>query len=303
VSFGPGAQIISYTVNGVTLKFLDNVGTFNESDPLEIRGPGAAPASGAQAFGLIGFNAPALLGTRFHAPYLHNGAAQTLDAVFPLHLLPATPGATIPSGTTTTIQTVLSAAERQDLLVFLNSIDGRTDSLASATDTFRDSIRQPATAQVRHANLTTAQEPPPCGSAAATAMGTVTLNIDAARTRIDFILELSTPLASSITQAHIHIGPIGTNGQIVLDFCNQTPPSGVQVPPPACPTAATFTGSTALTGSLTVANLRPITPAIQAQGVNNFTDVVNHVLSGDAYANVHTSLCPGGEIRGQIEMP
>jgi YVTN family beta-propeller protein len=298
VSFGPGGQIIAYTVNGVSLRFLDNVGSFNASDPLEIRGPGAVPASGAQAFGVLGFNAPALLGTRYHAPYFHNGAAQTLDAVFPLHLLPATPGATIPSTTTTTIQTVLSAAERQDLLVFLNSIDGRTDSLASATDTFRDNIKQPATAQVRHANLTGDQEPPPPVGpvvVVTSARGALTLNINQARTQIDYILEVSTPLPN-ITQAHIHIGPIGTNGQIVLDFCSNLPqpPAGVQ----ACPVAP-FT----LTGTFTLANLRPSIPAIIAQGVNNFTDVVNHILSGDAYANVHTQAFMNGEIRGQIEMP
>jgi hypothetical protein len=294
VSFaGAGGQIISYTVNGVTLRFLDNIGTFNASDPLEIRGPVAVPASGAQAFGVIGFNVPGLLGTRYHAPYLHNGAAQTLDAVFPLHLLAATPpGATIPTGTTTTIQTVLSAAERQDLLVFLNSIDGRTDSLASATDTFRDSIRQPATAQVRHANLTGAQEPPPVASAAT---GTLTLTISADRTQVGFTLNVNTPLAS-ITQGHIHIGPIGTNGPIVLDFCSNLTPPPAGVPP--CPVAP-FT----LSGTFTAANLRPSTPAIIAAGVNNFTDVVNHILSGDAYANVHTSAFPNGEIRGQIEMP
>jgi len=139
VSFA-GAQILAYTVKGSTLQFLDKVGTFSATDPLEIRGPGAVPASGARALGALGFNAPPLLGIRYHAPYLHNGAAQTLEAVFPLHLLPTTPGATIPSDTTTTIQTVLSAAESKDLLVFLDSIDGRTDSLASAADIFRDTI-------------------------------------------------------------------------------------------------------------------------------------------------------------------
>ncbi len=294
VSFaGAGAQIISYTVNGNTLRFLETIGTFNAADPLEIRGAGAVPAAGAQAFGVLGFNVPALLGTRYHAPYLHNGAAQNLDAVFPLHLLAATPGTTIPPGATTTIQTVLSAAERQDLLVFLNSIDGRTDSLASATDTFRDNIKQVATAQVRHANLTGAQEPPPVTT---TAMGTVTVTISADRTQIGFVLDVTTPLAN-ITQGHIHIGPIGTNGPIVLDFCTNltTPPANVPVPPP-CPVAP-FT----LTGSFTAANLRPGAGA--PAGVNNFTDAANHILSGDAYANVHTAAFPGGEIRGQFVMP
>jgi hypothetical protein len=302
VSFaGPGGQIIAYTVNNVTLRFLDSIGTFNATNALEIRGPAAGAASGGPPFGVIGFNAPSLLGTRYHSPYLHHGAAQTLEAVFPLHTLPGAPvGAN-------TIQAVVSAAERQDLLVFLNAIDGRTDSLASATDTFRDSIRQPATAQVRHATLSGDQEPPPPAGpvvVTTTARGALALTINAARTQIDFILDVITPLPN-ITQGHIHIGPIGTNGQIVLDFCTNlpAPPAGVPVPPP-CPTAP-FT----LTGTFTAANLRPLTPltpaaaAIIAQGVNNFTDAVNHILSGDAYANVHTQAFTSGEIRGQIELP
>ena len=128
---------------------------------------------------------------------------------------------------------MLSAGENQDLLAFLNAIDGRTDSLASATDTFRDSIRQPATAQVRHANLTGAQEPPPCPAATAVATGTLTLNINAARTQIGFTLDVNTPLAVILPKAHIHIGPIGTNGPIVLDFCTNLTP-----PPAGVPSAA-----------------------------------------------------------------
>jgi hypothetical protein len=302
LSFGPAGQIISYTVNATppTLRFLENVGTFDPNNALEIRGPAAAPAAGSQAFGSLGFNVPSLLGTRYHAPYFHNGAAQTLDAVFPLHLLPVTPGPTIPTGTTTTIQTVLSAAERLDLLVFLNAIDGRTDSMASATDAFRDNIKQITTAQLRHANLTPGQEPPPCAAASTTAMGNATLTISADRMQIDYILNVTTPLASNTAQAHIHIGPIGTNGPIVLDFCttNLAAPPPAAVPPvPTCPTAP-FT----LTGTFMAANLRP--GAGVPAGANNFADVVNHILSGDAYTNVHTSPgCPGGEIRGQIEMP
>jgi mono/diheme cytochrome c family protein len=293
---GAGGQLISYTVNGVTLRYLDSIGTFDARNPLEIRGPGAVPASGAQAFGVIGFNAPSLLGTRYHSPYLHHGAAQTLEAVFPLHTLPGAPAGAPASATT--IQAVVSAAERQDLLVFLNAIDGRTDSLASATDTFRDNIDRVQTAQVRHANLTAAQEPPPCSAASAVATGTLTLNIDAARTQIDFTLDVNTPLASNITQAHIHIAPIGTNGPIVLDFCTTsllTPPTGVPLPQ-TCPPAPFR-----LTGSFTAANLRP--GAGVPAGVNNFADAVSHILSGDSYANVHTQGCPSGEIRGQIELP
>jgi hypothetical protein len=42
---------------------------------------------------------------------------------------------------TTTIQTELNAVDRANLLVFLKSIDGTTNSLRSAGDVFRDALR------------------------------------------------------------------------------------------------------------------------------------------------------------------
>ncbi len=287
VSFA-GAQILAYTVNGVTLRYLEGVGTFNTSDPLEIRGPAALPASGARALGAAGFNVPSLLGVRYHAPYLHHGAAQTLTAVLTQHTLPGTPA--------TTIEAALSATERDDLLVFLNALDGRTDSMASATDTFRDAIDRVQTVQVRHANMTGTQEVPPVTT---TAVGAVTFTINEARTQVDFVLEVTTPL-DNIRESHLHIAPIGVNGPIVLDFCTTSlvPPPAVVPLPPTCP-AAPFR----LTGSLTAVNLRPTSAAITGAGVNNFADAVAHILSGNAYANLHTTSFPGGEIRGQVVTP
>jgi hypothetical protein len=145
----------------------------------------------------------------------------------------------------------------------------------------------------RSANLTGAQEVPPV---ATSATGTATLNINEEQTQIAFTLNVSTALPN-IREAHIHIAPAGANGPIVLDFCTTnlaTPPANVPLPP-TCPTAP-FT----LTGSLTAANLRTITPAIQAAGVNSFADAVRQILDGNAYANVHTTAFPSGEIRGQL---
>jgi len=61
--------------------YLEKVGTFDASNPLEIRDNAAASI----AFGRNGFNVPSLLDINYHAPYLHRGQAQTLQAVFPLH--------------------------------------------------------------------------------------------------------------------------------------------------------------------------------------------------------------------------
>jgi mono/diheme cytochrome c family protein len=122
-------ELFSFTCNTLTIKYLEDVGTFDVTNPLEIRDNAAA----STAFGVNGFNGPSLLSINYHAPYLHRGQAQTLDAVFPLHTLPAAGGATIAA--------TLNAGEQADLLLFLKSIDGTTPHFRSEGDVFRDALR------------------------------------------------------------------------------------------------------------------------------------------------------------------
>ena len=130
----PANEFFSFTCNDLTFKYLEDVGTFDVTNPLEIRDNAAA----STAFGVNGFNVPSLLSINYHAPYLHRGQAQTLEEVFPLHGL-GPGGSGFPP--TTTIQTELTAAQRADLLVFLKSIDGTTPHLRSEGDDFRDALR------------------------------------------------------------------------------------------------------------------------------------------------------------------
>jgi hypothetical protein len=131
---GLANEFFSFTCNNLTIKYLEKVGTFDITNTLEIRDNAAA----STAFGINGFNVPSLLSINYHAPYLHRGQAQTLEDVFPLHGL-GPDGQEFPPKTT--IQTQLTAAQRQDLLVFLKSIDGTTDHFRSEGDTFRDNVR------------------------------------------------------------------------------------------------------------------------------------------------------------------
>jgi len=122
----PANEFFSFTCNDATIKYLEDVGTFDITNPIEIRDNAAA----STAFGRNGFNVPSLLSINYHAPYLHRGQAQTLDAVFPLHALGAG-----------TIQSVLTNLQRSDLLAFLKSIDGTTQTFRSEGDDFRDFLR------------------------------------------------------------------------------------------------------------------------------------------------------------------
>jgi YVTN family beta-propeller protein len=129
---GPLAnELKSFTCKALTFNYLEDVGTFDVNNPLELRDN----ANGSTAFGLNGFNPPSLLSIAYHRPYLHRGQAQTLADVFPLHGLGAP---------TNTILTVLNTQQRSDLLVFLNALDGTTDHIRSEGDAFRDAIRTQA---------------------------------------------------------------------------------------------------------------------------------------------------------------
>ena len=121
----PANEFFSFTCNALTIKYLEDVGTFNVTNPLELRDNAAA----STAFGVNGFNVPSLLSINYHAPYLHRGQAQTLEDVFPLHKLD---GGTIAN---------LTAVDQANLLAFLKSIDGTTAHIRSDGDDFRDMVR------------------------------------------------------------------------------------------------------------------------------------------------------------------
>lgn len=124
-----GPQLQRLTEGSRILTFLDNVGTFDATSPLELRGGGAVGgqvAQGFAAFGAAGFNAPSLLGVAYSAPYLHDGSARTLGDVFRKHKL----------ADGRTIEATLTATESAQLQQFVLSIDDDTTTFLSATDLF-----------------------------------------------------------------------------------------------------------------------------------------------------------------------
>jgi hypothetical protein len=95
-----------------------------------------------------------------------------------------------------------------------------------------------------------------------------------------------------VTQAHIHIGQELVAGGISAFLCANppiTPPTGT----PACPAAP---GQ--VSGTITPASI--IGPAAQGVLPGDFDSLVRALRSRLAYANVHTTQSPNGEIRGQI---
>lgn len=137
--------------------------------------------------------------------------------------------------------------------------------------------------------LTATQEVPAVFSFAG---GTFTATINEAGTAIDWTLDYQ-GLVADVTQAHIHLGQSGVNGGIMVFFCSNlgNGPAGT----PACPLR---TGH--LTGTFEASD---VGAGAAAQGVNpgQFRGLLFGIIRGTAYANVHSTKFPGGEIRGQLK--
>lgn len=111
------------------------------------------------------------------------------------------------------------------------------------------------------------------------ALGTAEVVVDATRRSVVVTLNLFN-VPTGTTAGHIHVGPKGVAGPIVLDFGF---PAG-------------RTGDFPVAFSLTVRDFRP-RPDI---GISTMDDAIQAIVGGNAYVNVHTTAFPAGEIRGQI---
>ncbi len=102
--------------------------------------------------------------------------------------------------------------------------------------------------------------------------------------------------------AHIHKGPVGVNAPIVVWLFPSTTP-GV-----TGPLGAGRMDGVLAEGTITAANL------VGPLAGHPFSELIDAIRAGDAYVNIHTNDgiappntgpgdFPGGEIRGQLDMP
>lgn len=127
------------------------------------------------------------------------------------------------------------------------------------------------------ARLTGSQEVPPTGSSG---VGVATVAFDQAMNTLRVALAVTN--TNQVTVAHIHVGPPGQNGPIVLFLYGPSAPRNFIRP--TVITNRTFTARD-LVGPLAGMPLSAL---------------AQEVARGNAYVNVHTVAFPNGEIRGQL---
>ncbi len=124
-----------------------------------------------------------------------------------------------------------------------------------------------------------------------TGNGLLVLRVADDESSIDYTLSYDA-LEGNVLQAHIHLGRPAFNGGVMVFLCSNV---GSPVPTPACPGP----NSGEVSGTLDAASV--IAGAL-GQGIapGELDEVIAALRNGAAYGNVHTSLYPGGEIRGNI---
>jgi hypothetical protein len=118
------------------------------------------------------------------------------------------------------------------------------------------------------------------------ATGSFRARLNPAGDELTYELQYSGLEGGNVLFAHVHIGQMGTTGGVMFFLCG----GGGK---PACPNPPAT-----VTGTVNASNI--IGPSGQGVAPGEFEEAIAAMRDGAAYANVHTTVYPTGEIRGQI---
>jgi hypothetical protein len=154
-------------------------------------------------------------------------------------------------------------------------------------------VAEPPAAKNFVTHLTSAEEVPPAGvTIDCPGQGQAVFQLSADGEELSYRLIASN--IKNVVAAHIHIGPAGANGPVVLFLFGPAPPAGG--PQNGVLGEGTATAAD-LVGPLTGQPLSALVTNMRAG--NTYANV--HTNDGVAPANTGCGDFPGGEIRGQIE--
>lgn len=134
------------------------------------------------------------------------------------------------------------------------------------------------------ARLSGGEEVPPVDSDTS---GRFKVQFDGALTSGEYRLRVND--GERVTQAHLHCGPRGANGPVVVFLAGRHDP-GWDVD-----------GKWISNATITDANVIQGTPSGACpETIVDLTDLVRAMDNGNVYVNVHSRANPGGEVRGQV---
>lgn len=121
--------------------------------------------------------------------------------------------------------------------------------------------------------------------------GSIRLRVDPKAQTIRYTVRYAN-LEGAVLQSHIHFGSPSQTGGISAFLCTNlgNGPAGT----PTCPT----TNPAEVSGTITAASV--IGPTAQGIAPGEFGELLAAINAKSTYANVHSSLYPGGEIRSQL---
>ncbi|HSS77544.1 MAG TPA: CHRD domain-containing protein [Thermoanaerobaculia bacterium] len=154
-------------------------------------------------------------------------------------------------------------------------------SLLTISAVLAQNVKGVATAHLRSYDEVPALSTPGSGDFVAT--------INASGTEMNYQLRFS-HLQGKVTQSHLHFGQKSVNGAIMIFLCSNlgNGPAGTQ----ACPDEGTISG---------VIHASDVTGNTQGIAPGELFEIIQGLRGGVVYANVHSDLFPGGEIRGQLQ--
>jgi hypothetical protein len=153
-------------------------------------------------------------------------------------------------------------------------------ALAASAILFQGTLASAQTSVIMRTTMTGGEETP--NIVLSGAVGTAEIAVDPVNQEITVQLRVFN-LPTGSTASHIHIGPKGVSGPVVIDF----------------PIGTGRTGDFTLNFRVHEGAAFHPRPEI---GIVTFADALQAIAGGNAYVNVHTSTFPGGEIRGQLSV-
>jgi hypothetical protein len=164
--------------------------------------------------------------------------------------------------------------------------------LVTAAASFAASADDRDPRRTLRARLTGFQEPPAVVSTGSGRIKVVIFDDTLAAYELEF-----KDLEGTVTQAHIHLGQHSVNGGIMVWLCG----TGMEGTPLAGPAGTPSCGTGNSGGAareITAADV--VGPAGQGVSPGEFAEFLLALRTGNAYANVHSSRNPTGEIRAQL---